>query len=215
MGTSRQRRHKGASTRDAGGFIALPWSVLDAPAFARLGYPARALLLEVARQFNGANNGRLLASRAYLATRGWNSVDVIQRARKELLTAGFLHECVKGHRPNKAGWYAVTWQALDRHPGYDAGAVETFRRGAYAGPPTVARKPVPSERTTNPKTAAKNTSLCPDAGHQTRSIGPAGGHQRSGGCPPAGPMGAPSDSSPRPFPGHLLDMPSACGFLPH
>lgn len=78
-----------------------------------------------------ASDGRLLASAAYLSKRGWKSADVITRAKRELLQAGFIHETVKGHRPNKASWYAVTWQALDRVPGYDAGAAEAFRGGAY------------------------------------------------------------------------------------
>ena len=75
----RQRRDHG---RDQGGFIALPWSVVDSSAFKRLSHPARALLLEIARQYAGDNNGRLLASRAHLSPRGWNSVDVITRAKQ-------------------------------------------------------------------------------------------------------------------------------------
>ena len=119
--------------REPGRFVALPDSVLDCAAYVRLSYPARALLLEVARQFVGDNNGRLLASRRFLAERGWNSADVIHRAKHELLDAGFIFETVKGHRPNKAGWFAVTWRSLDRHPGYDAGVEKAFRRGAYRG----------------------------------------------------------------------------------
>ena len=80
MANGRNRGHKGDSGRDAGGFIALPWSVLDCPAYARLSHPARALLFELARQFVRDNNGRLLASAAYLAKRGWKSADVITRA---------------------------------------------------------------------------------------------------------------------------------------
>lgn len=123
--------------RDPGGFVALPWSVLDSAAYARLSYPARALLLELARQFVRDNNGKLLASLSYLSKRGWNSADVISRAKKELLDAGFIHETVKGHRPNKASWYALTWYTLDRHKGYDYGAAETFKRGAYRSPPSL------------------------------------------------------------------------------
>ena len=131
MANGRNRGHKGDSGRDAGGFIALPWSVLDCPAYAALSHPARALLFELARQFVRDNNGRLLLSDAYLAKRGWNSPDVILRAKRKLIEAGFIHETVKGHRPNKASWYAVTWRALDKIPGYDPGAAETFVRGAY------------------------------------------------------------------------------------
>src|SRR5450830_672216 len=117
--------------RDPGGFIALPWSVLDCPAYAALSHPARALLLEFARQLGKDNNGRLLASRAYLIGRGWKSADVIQRAKRELLAAELIFETVKGQRPNRASWYAVTWRILDKLPGYDFGVEKAFKRGAY------------------------------------------------------------------------------------
>ncbi len=131
MANGRNRGQKGDSGRDSGGFVALPWSVLDCPAYSRLSHPARALLLEFARQFVRDNNGRLLASGAYLEKRGWKSADVITRAKRELLNAGFIFETVKGHRPNKASWYAVTWRALDKLPGYDTGAALCFERSAY------------------------------------------------------------------------------------
>jgi hypothetical protein len=131
MANGRNSGKRGDSGRDSGGFVALPWSVLDCPAYAALSHPAKALLFEMARQFVRDNNGRLLASRAYLSKRGWKSPDVISRAKQDLLKAGFIHETVKGHRPNKASWYAVTWRTLDKLPGYDAGAAETFVRGAY------------------------------------------------------------------------------------
>ena len=131
VANGRNSRVKGDSGRDSGGFIALPWSVMDCPAYARLSHPAKALLLEVARQFVRDNNGRLLTSGVYLARRGWKSSDVITRAKRELLDAGFIFETVKGHRPNRASWYAVTWQRLDKLPGYDTGAALCFERGAY------------------------------------------------------------------------------------
>lgn len=131
MASVRHNYRKRDSGRDAGGFIALPWSVLDCPEFAELSHPARSLLLEFARQFVRDNNGRLLASASYLRKRGWKSADVITRAKRELLDAGFIFETVKGQRPNKASWYAVTWRALDKLPGYDAGAAAAFERGAY------------------------------------------------------------------------------------
>src|SRR5690606_37161570 len=96
MPNGRNRANKGNSGRDAGGFVALPWSVLDCPAYARLSHPARALLFELARQFVRDNNGRLLLSAAYLLKRGWRSADVITRAKRELLAAGFIHETVYG-----------------------------------------------------------------------------------------------------------------------
>ena len=131
MANGRNKVGKGNSGRDSGGFVALPWSVLDCPAYGRLSMHARALLLEVARQFVRDNNGRLLLSRAYMAKRGWKSMDMLNKCKLELLEAGFIFQTVQGHRPNKASWFAITWQTLDKLPGYDAGSEKLFRRGAY------------------------------------------------------------------------------------
>lgn len=188
MANGRNSGKRSDSGRDSGGFIALPWSVMDTPAYVALSHPSRSLLLEIARQFVRDNNGKLLASRAYLATRGWKSADVIDRAKRELLEAGFLHETVKGQRPNKASWYAVTWRALDKHIGYDIGAAVSFERGAY-------------QRT-------KNASLSPARGTGRPSIGPSRGTEGPPPVPSHGPMRAISTPSPVPSHGHHLDMPS-------
>lgn len=82
----------------------LPWSVLDCPAYRALSHPAKSLLMEFSRQYVKDNNGRLLASTKFLKNRGWNSADVIHRAKLELVEAGLIYETVKGHRPNKASW---------------------------------------------------------------------------------------------------------------
>ena len=117
--------------RDPGGFVALPWTVLDSSAYQGLSVHAKALLMEVARQSHHDNNGRLLLSRAYLGPRGWKSSDMIMKAKRELLDAELIFETVKGCRPNKASWYAVTWRMLDRIPGFDSGVTKAFVRGAY------------------------------------------------------------------------------------
>jgi hypothetical protein len=189
----RNRSRKGGSGRDAGGFVALPWAVIDSPAYAALSSHAKALLLEVARQYVRDNNGRLLLSRAYMEKRGWKSSDMLTKAKRELLDGGFVHETVKGHRPNKASWYAVTWQSLDRHPDYDEGAVETFVRSAYGR-----NQPL------------KNASLRPPHGTGGRSIAPPHGTERPSPVPPHGPIRA--DFAPLSVPphGHHLEKPSPC-----
>lgn len=184
MANGRASGKRSGSGRDPGGFVALPWSVLDCPAFAALSHPARSLLLEIARQYVRDNNGKLLASRAFLANRGWKSADVIDRAKRELIDTGFIYETVKGHRPNRASWYALTWQTLDRHPGYDAGAVDNFQRSAYM----------------------KNASLSPSRGTEVRSIGPSRGTAAPSPVPSGGPMRATFDHLPVPSHGHLLEI---------
>ena len=49
MANGRNKLRRVDTSRDAGGFVALPWSVLDCPAYAGLSHPARALLLEIAQ----------------------------------------------------------------------------------------------------------------------------------------------------------------------
>jgi hypothetical protein len=189
VASSRSKRDAG---RDSGGFVALPWSVLDCAAYARLSHPARGLLMEFARQFIRDNNGRLLASGAYLAKRGWTSVDVITRAKRELLEAGFVFETVKGQRPNKASWYAVTWRALDKCKGYDFGTEAAFERGAYL-------KSSPS----------KITPLTPSRGVERRPIAPSHGVGRTPPTPPHGAIRAILDPLSTPSHGDHLEMPSA------
>ncbi len=188
----RERSRKGHDTsRDSGPFVALPWSVLDSPAYIGLSHPAKALLMEMARQYVRDNNGRLLASRVYLANRGWKSHDTIARALRELTAAGLIHQTVMGCRPNKASWYALTWRTLDRIPGYDAGAAESFQRGAYTKQPM------------------KNASLSPSHGPETAATSPSHGPERGPLCPSPGPIKSVFGTASSLPHGHHLDKPSA------
>ncbi len=154
MGRDKAQRAAKGGGRDSGGFIALPWSVLDSATYRALSHPARSLLIEFARQYVRDNNGRLLASTKFLKNRGWNSADVIHRAKLELIQAGLIYETVKGHRPNKASWYAITWQSLDKDSRYDAGAWEGWKHA---------------------KSGYKNAPLIPPNGAKGHPIGPASG----------------------------------------
>lgn len=191
MANGRNKKVKGDSGRIAGGFIALPWVVTDCPAYVALSHPARSLLLEIARQYCRDNNGRLLASGAYLAKRGWNSSGVIVRAKRELLDGGFIFETVKGHRPNRASWYAVTWQRLDKLQGYDAGALECFERGAF-------QKSQPLKKSLTPSPAVERPLIAPSQGVGSPSATSSKGAIRTVLTP-----------SPTPSEGDHLEVPSA------
>jgi hypothetical protein len=192
MANGRNKNGRGQdSGRDPGGFSAIPWSVLDCPGFRLLSMHARALLLEVARQFVRDNNGRLLLSRAYMATRGWKSADMLTKAKAELLAGGFIFQTVMGHRPNKASWFAVTWRRLDRLPGFDEGAYELFQRGAY-------KKGEPQ----------KNAVLRPPRGTRAEAIVPPHGTTTPRPVPRHGTVRLPACPAPVPHHGHHLDMPS-------
>jgi hypothetical protein len=165
--------------------------------------------MEIARQFVKNNNGTLLASGAYLLKRGWRSADVITRAKRELLDAGFIFETVMGHRPNKASWYAVTWQRLDKLKGYDPGTTELFRLGAYA-----AGVPLQPQRTHEElyekwrKPADKNACLTPSSGVESALIAPSGGVEGLTVAPSHGAIEPVLVPPPTPSHGNHLDMPS-------
>jgi hypothetical protein len=182
-----KRNAKKDTGRMDGRFMAIPHVVTDSAAYIALSHPARGLLFEFARQFSLSNNGRLLSSIAYLKPRGWNSADVITRARNELIEAGFIHQTVMGHRPNKASWFAITWQRLDRHPGFDTGAFETFRKGAFMD---------------------KNAPLRPGGGIGRAPIAPGGGIGKPRAIPGGGAMGPVLPPSPIPGGGNHLEIPS-------
>ena len=204
MANGRNKLRRGDAGRDAGGFVALPWAVLDCPAYTRLSMHARALLLEVARQFTRDNNGWLLLSRAYMAGRGWKSCDMLDKAKRELLAAGFIFETVRGHHPNKAARYAVTWRALDRHPGYDVGSMEGFQRGAYRlGEPAQGR--AENASLVPPHGTEKNASLVPPHGRIEPLIAPPHGTGMASTVPPHGAIRGAFGTPSVPPHGHHLD----------
>lgn len=126
-----KRKSPRSTSREGGSFLAIPHAVIDSAAYRSLSVHSRALLIDIARQYGGFNNGSLLASRSHMTPLGWKSSDMLTKCTRELLDSRLLYLTVMGRRPNRAAWYAITWQRLDSNPGYDPGAVEGFRRGAY------------------------------------------------------------------------------------
>ena len=177
--------------RVPGRFLAMPYTVMDCEAYIRLSHAGRTLLWDIAHQYAGDNNGRLLASMKHLEKRGWTSNDTITRAKRELLAAGFIYETVMGQRPNKASWYALTWLNIDRIEGYDPGAFGGFERGAFL---QLGR--------------AKNTSLKPAGGAKGTTIAPANGGDALTAAPSPGAVRRTSTHAPTPPAGDHLEKPS-------
>ena len=200
-----------AVSRDAGGFVAMPWAVLDSPAYQDLSHPAKGLLMEFARQYVRDNNGMLLASTAYLKARGWKSCSVIDRAKKELIEAGFIYETAKGQRPSKASWYAVTWAALDHIDGFDPGARHGFQRSAYRTKTALLpTKPQPKslmKKPANPVT--DGYGLTPPHGAEGASTAPPDGVESPPTAPPDGAVEGVFCHFSTPPDGDHLEVPSA------
>jgi hypothetical protein len=114
-----------------GTFIAMPKRVVNSPVYQALNHPAARLLWDIAGQYRGDDNGRLLAGWREMSKRGWRSSDTLNKARRELENAGLIYKTVQGHRPNKASWYAITWFTLDKLKGFDPGAEAGYVRWAF------------------------------------------------------------------------------------
>ena len=114
----------------------MPYVVIDSASYRGLGFPAVKLLFDIARQYNGANNGRLVACTKYLQPLGWKSNATIYRALRELLDSNLLFETRKGGWPNKAAWFAVTWMDLGYFEGMDIQR-SAFHRGSYLNRPCI------------------------------------------------------------------------------
>ena len=164
--------------RDGKRFVALPEVVLESPGYRQAGYPARALLIDIAMQYTGHNNGKLIACAKYLAPKGWTSNNTVLRAVRELQACGLLIETRKGARPNKAAWFALSWLDLDQGQGLDIEA-KLYRRGGYMTPETVAPIAGASARTAKATEARKLAALAKRAAKQNAALTPSNGAARA------------------------------------
>ena len=112
MSRRSERRRKAKGRASSGSFVSLPHSVLKHPAFATLTPRATKLLLDLATQYRGKNNGDLSMPLSQMQNRGWNSSDQLQKAKNELTERGFIVVSRQGGR-NKCSLYAITWQPID------------------------------------------------------------------------------------------------------
>ena len=189
MSRRTESRNRASIKRVEGRFLAIPHDVLDSYAYLSLPHTAKSLLLELGRQYMSHNNGMLVLSFKYLKKRGWNSADVIARAKRELLAKGLIYETVMGHRPNKASRYAVTWATLDPSPFYDFGVEKGFVKGAYRN--------------------FKNEKLIPSGSKQQGCIAPSIGLKESFFMPSTGTVDGDYRCPPIPGDGNHLDTPSS------
>jgi hypothetical protein len=128
---AKKRYGSATNKRDSGGYIAIPFAVLNGAAYLSLNAYARMLLLDMSAQYRGNNNGDLCAPWKLMHPRGWKSEATLNKAKRALLESGLIVETRKGARPNKCSLYALTWFALDDCGGKLDISTQTFPRGAY------------------------------------------------------------------------------------
>lgn len=135
-----RRKKAGDPARDRGNFVALPHVVLDSPGWRQASHTARSLLVDIARQYKGDNNGKLVATPSALQQYGWKSPTVLTHARRELIACGLLVEVRAGGK-NRASWFALTWYDLHQTTQIDIDPRkwESVHRRGYMRPEAFAR----------------------------------------------------------------------------
>ena len=105
-----RRRVKGRQTTKP--FVMFPHDVMEHETFKLLSPRATKLLMDIASQYRGNNNGDLCAPFKLMKKRGWKSSDQLNRAKKELVSSGLVMVSRRGGL-NKASLYALTWFSID------------------------------------------------------------------------------------------------------
>lgn len=92
------------------------------------------LLLDIAAQYRGDNNGDLCAAWKVMQKRGWRSEDTLNKAKKELVAANLIADTRKGGFPNRTTLYGPTWFKLDHCNGNLDIAAVAFPFGGFLSP---------------------------------------------------------------------------------
>jgi hypothetical protein len=110
--SSRDKRARIQGRKSKGTFIMLLHSVYDSPNFKSLSAHAIRALLNLARRYNGANNGDLALTWKMAHKAGWKSRDTLEKSIAELVHFGMIVRTRQGGL-NFPNLYALTWQAID------------------------------------------------------------------------------------------------------
>lgn len=113
---AKDKRARATGRSNTRPFLSIPKDVIDSEAYRSLGGWEVKLLVDVAAQFNGKNNGDLTAAFSVMRARGWKSPGTLNKALKELLRKGLLQETRSGGR-HRCTLYAVTWRGIDECKG--------------------------------------------------------------------------------------------------
>jgi hypothetical protein len=122
-------KFKGSKINES--FVPFVRSVFDALRHKSPSPHACKLLLDLAGQYRGNNNGNLTAAWSVMSQLGWNSRTTLWRCKKELIDAGYVHVTRKGHMPSTCELLALTWFPLDVSNKFDPEALAGFKSKAY------------------------------------------------------------------------------------
>jgi len=115
MAAERNRR-KITGRQPSDTFVRLPHSMMRHPSFFALSGSAMKMLLFLASQYNGRNNGDLSATKAMVEAASVCAASKSRELLGQLEEAGFIVQTRHGIK-KQCHLYAVTWLGIDRCPG--------------------------------------------------------------------------------------------------
>lgn len=98
--------------KSKGRFLSLPHDALNHPKYISLSYSSKSLLIEIAMQYNGFNNGDISIPWSRMQKRGWRSEDTLNKNKKELIGKGFITQTRQGGK-NRCSLFAINWEAIN------------------------------------------------------------------------------------------------------
>ena len=112
MTSQNEKRRRLTGRQTTNSFLSLPHHVLNHENFRCLSPRATKLVIDIAAQYRGNNNGDLCAPLSLMRKRGWNSSDQLNKAKKELVEKDVIRVSRQGGL-NKCNLYALTWLRID------------------------------------------------------------------------------------------------------
>ena len=112
MNHQEKKRLRTKNRKSGSSYLGLPHYLINHRNFQTLSPRATKLLIDIAAQYRGSNNGDLCAPISLMRERGWRSSDQLFKARKELLDRGLIVTSRQGGL-NKCSLFALTWLPID------------------------------------------------------------------------------------------------------
>lgn len=146
MATDKRWRQTGRRT--GASFVQIPHFVLESQQWGQMDAFALKLLMELARQYKGNNNGDLSATAEMLKDRSatWSSKDTLPKKLRYLEEQGWIVKTRQGGRHIGCNLYAITWWAIDpcsgKHQHPTGLKASNLWKNAIGSPPNGERNPV-------------------------------------------------------------------------
>lgn len=172
----RGKREKATGRQDSSTayFAMIPLSVLLSAEFHTIRGEAVRLLIAIAAQYRGMNNGNLCATLSVLKRYGFKSSDTVTRCLKALLDTGLIIRTRDGFFDggrSQCALYALAWQKIDSCPGKNLTVKPTLVPPRRFSPPAKNKVSIPKIMDATPIIDSTRTDSSPTSAPKPGTIG--------------------------------------------